>query len=417
MMPHRAFALMTLIPLAASLACGRATPLPTPALDDSVATPAETSPSVPPDYQPVFDGLSAILAGWEARLAAMEAAAGETIFGAELLVANGNRGEALLQPSAMAGVRVYLDRLQELGAGGVTVAISDPLLWPTYPQADAYAAFFADVAQEVRGRGMRLYVETGPAFIGTDYSSVRFDWSDLTLEEYWDGRRGQLVRIAREIHPDYMSIGGEPETEMMLTGFSFGVEEHVAFVRETAQAIDRSSGVLVGSGSGSWEDPDFTRLLAEEPGLDFIGIHIYPLTNGTTDYLERAADMAETARAAGKRVLVGETSLYKVTPDELRRGMGYADIYARDAYSFWQPLDVRYVQLIGGLARVWGVEYASFFWSGFFFGYLEYEESLSPLPLPELTQQLNRVQAANIEAGVFSDTGRAFQELVDSSVR
>jgi hypothetical protein len=259
---------------------------------------------------------------------------------------------------------------------------------------------------------MRLYAETGPAFIGTAYSSIQFDWSDLTLEDYWEGRRSQAVRVAREVRPDYLAVGGEPETEKMLTGFSFGVEEYVASVRETAQAIHDSSDVLVGAGSGSWEDPAFVEALVGEPGLDFINIHVYPLTNGVTDYLERAGEMAEAARAAGKLVILGETSLYKTTPDELRRGMGYSEIYARDAFSFWEPLDAQYVRLIGGLARAWGIEYASFFWSGFFFGYLDYDDSLARLSPSELTVRLNRVQAANIEAGVFTDTGRAYREMI-----
>ena len=261
---------------------------------------------------------------------------------------------------------------------------------------------------------MKLLVETGPAFTGTAFSSIRFDWGSLTLEDYWAGRRAQLVRIAQEVQPDYLSIGSEPSTEMMLTSFSFGVDEHLAFVRGTAEAIDRSSGLLVGSGSGSWEDPAFGRRLAEESSLDFVGVHVYPMTNGVTDYLQRAAEMAETARAAGKRVLLGESWLYKVTPEELRRGMGCAEIYARDAYSFWQPLDIRFIQLMVGLTRAWGVEYASFFWSGFFFEYLEYDESLPRLPLPELFQRLNREQAASLEAGRLSDTGRAYQALIRS---
>ncbi|HET7010498.1 MAG TPA: hypothetical protein VFI11_06955 [Anaerolineales bacterium] len=400
------------ISLAATLACGRATPFPTATLEDSTATRAVESAPVPSDYQPIYESLSEALAVWEARLADMEPVAGNTVFGAELPVANGNRGAALLQPATMDGVRVYLDRLQELGVGGVSVAISDPLLWPDYPEADAYAAFFADVADEVRARDMKLLGETGPAFSGTAFSSITFNWESVTLEEYWENRRAQLVRIAREVRPDYLSIGSEPGTEMMLTGFSFSVDEHLAFVREASEAVGQTAGVLVGSGSGTWENPEYARRLANEPSLDFIGLHIYPLSNGIHDYLQRAADAAEVARAAGKRIVLGETWLYKATPEELRRGMDYSEIYARDAYRFWEPLDVRYVRLIAGLSRAWGIEYASFFWSGFFFDYLDYDESLPRLGLPALLQRLNREQADSIAAGSWSGTGRAYQEAI-----
>jgi hypothetical protein len=396
--------------LLASLACGRTTPPPTQ--ESGIATTGAGAAPVPEAFEPVYESLSETLAGWEAELATMSADPTPTTFGAELLVANGNRGAALLQASTLPGVRLYLDRLQDLGVGGVTVAITDPLLWPDYPDNEAYASFFKEVAQEVRLRGLKLLVETGPAFTGTAFSSISFDWGSLTLEAYREGRLAQLVRVAQEVKPDYLSIGGEPGTEAMLTGFSFSVDEHLTFVQEAAEAIHGSSGVLVGAGSGSWEDPSFGRRMAEEPALDFVGVHVYPLTNGFTDYLERAKDTVEVARAAGKRVVMGEAWLYKATSEELRRGLGYADIYARDAYVFWQPLDVRFVQLMGGLARAWGIEYASFFWSGFFFDYLEYDESLPRLPLPELLHRLNRDQAASLQAGALSDTGRAFQALI-----
>ena len=116
--------------LAASIACGRTTRPSLPTADATVATAVAESAPVPESYRLVYDSLAEGLAAWETRLEGMPPSTGTMIFGAELLVANGNRGAALLQPATLAGVRVYLDRLQELGVGGVSVAISDPLLWP-----------------------------------------------------------------------------------------------------------------------------------------------------------------------------------------------------------------------------------------------------------------------------------------------
>ena len=410
---QRAWALVASALVVASLACGRATALATAPARPALPTYTAGLPQVPERYRALYDNLSEALSTWEDRLDAMEdIAGGPTIFGAELLPANGNRGAALLQPSTMAGVRLYLDRLQELGVAGVTIQISDPLLWPDYPQSDEYAAFFAQVADDVRSRGLTLLVETGPAFTGTSFSSISFDWASLSLADYWAGRRVQLERIADEIRPDYLSLGGEPSTEAMLTGFDIDVDEHLDFVRQTAVAVDRSSGVRVGSGSGSWEDPEYARRLAAEPQLDFYSLHIYPLTNGATDYIQRAAEAAGLARAAGKPVVVGEAWLYKATPEELRGRIDYGDVYARDPYSFWQPLDARFVELMVRLTRAWGVEYVSFFWSGFFFDYLDYDETLPGLPLPGLLQRLNREQADSLEAGRISETGRALREML-----
>jgi len=52
----------------------------------------------------------------------------------------------------MDGVRLYLDRREGLG-GGVTVQISDPLLWPGFPRSDEYASFFVDVAAKCGAGG------------------------------------------------------------------------------------------------------------------------------------------------------------------------------------------------------------------------------------------------------------------------
>jgi hypothetical protein len=372
-----------------------------------------SSAAVPPQYQYLYATLSKHLAYWEGRLESEHTEpAGSPTFAAELLPSNGNRGAALLEPMTIVAVRLYLDRLQELGVEGVTVQISDPLLWLDYPQNDAYADFFGDVADEVHDRGLVLLVETGPAFSGTAFSSLDFDWSAVTLQDYWAGRRAQLVRLARDIRPDYLSIGSEPGTEAMLTGLSFSVDDYLAFVREVADAVDRGLGMRLGAGSGSWEDPEYARRLAAEPSLDFLGVHVYPLTNGTTDYLDRASKAIALARESGKEVVLGETWLYKATAQELADGLDYSSIYARDAYSFWQPLDARFVELMAGLARAWGVDYASFFWSGFFFGYLEYEEGMTDLPLPSLLRRLNQVQSGNIQAALLSDTGRRYQALL-----
>ena len=66
-----------------------------------------------------------------------------------MLATNGNRGEQLHAPSTMESVRVSLDRYQELGATGVTVAAKYPLLAPWFPRHDDYATFYRQVSDEV----------------------------------------------------------------------------------------------------------------------------------------------------------------------------------------------------------------------------------------------------------------------------
>lgn len=225
-------------------------------------------------------------------------------------------------------------------------------------------------------------------------------------------RRDQIVLISREVQPDYLAIGSEPTTETLLTGITFEPGEYLDFVRETAARVDRSSGLRVGSGSGSWEGEEYVERYVREPLLDFLDIHIYPLTNGHTDYVESATRAAAAARAAGKAVVLGETWLYKATPEELRRSLNYQEVYARDIYSFWQPLDIWYIQTICEWARRGELEYASLFWSGFFFAYLDYDEDLARLSFAEQMRRLNEQQAAAIQEGQLSATGQAYQALL-----
>jgi len=62
------------------------------------------------------------------------------------------------------------------------------------------------------------------------------------------------------------------------------------------------------------------------------------------------------------------------------------------------------------------LEYVSFFWCGFFFSYLEYDETIRDLSPVELYLRLNQAQYANIVAGTLTETGRAYQALLDRMV-
>jgi hypothetical protein len=403
----------------AILACGggrHASPAQPPS-----PPPTQTAPSVPAappgppaSFADLYGELSEALGEFEGHVAANpDQTRGDTIFAAELLVANGNRGEALLEPGTMVGVRLYLDRLEEIGVRGVTLQIADPLLDPDYPRSDGYLAFFRSVADEVHSRGLILAVETGPVFPDPQFSRVQYDWSQHTLDEYFRMRRDQLVRIAREIGPDYLALGHEPATEAMLTGISFTLEDYLRFVREAAVALDDVEGTLIGAGTGTWEDPSYLDAFLSEPSLDFISLHMYPLSNGHTDYWLRAVQVAQEAKASGRGVVIGETWLYKATPDEVARGITYQEAIGRDPYSFWQPLDVRYLQAIAAMADWLDLDYVSLFWSGYFFGYLDYDAALAAIPAPELYRQLNQEQFTGIQSGYLTGTGRAYQALLE----
>jgi hypothetical protein len=379
----------------------------------ATATVGQATPSapVPQEYQEVYASLDETLESFQDYLNQHRGGAtGSTVFAAELLVANGNRGDVLLQPTTMAEVKLYLDRLQELGVQGVSVAISYPLLRPDFPRSAEYLRFFQEVAQEVHGRGLKLLVESGPAFPDPEYSRLQVDFSGFTTETYFQSKRDQLLLIAREVRPDYLAISGEPTTEQKLTGLSLPPAEYAAFAHETADAIDRSTGILVGAGAGTWEDPAYVQALVGGASLDFINLHIYPLKSPYDDYLQRAVDWAELARASGKKLVIGESWLYKASPTEV--GKPYQEIFPRDVFSFWQPLDIRFIEAMAGLAHYQGFEYVSLFWANYFFSYLDYDETPENLSTVELMNRANQAASDSILADTFSGTGQALQQLL-----
>jgi hypothetical protein len=420
-MGKRSILIVSSVTLLTLLACGSARLGPaTSTPGGSIVTSSTLGmgfSSVPDEYRDIYESLSDNLDQVEAFLAGKgEGQPAGTTFGAELIIANGNRGEALLQPETMTAVNQFLDQLTRIGVGGVTLQIPDPLLNPDFPRSVEYLDFFREAVEQVRSRDLRLLIESGPAFADPQYSRVQYDWSHLTLEQFFQMRGDQLRLIAAELQPDYLSLGNEPGTQMMLTGLTFTLMDYLNFVSGVASSIDRSGGILLGAGAGSWEDPAYLEWLMVEPSLDFLNIHIYPLSSSRADFFERAAQAAAAARDRGMRVVIGEAWLYKATSQEIDQLIPYQDVYARDVYSFWQPLDIRFIEAIVELALDEQFEYVSFFWCGFFFSYLEYDETIRDLPPVELYLRLNQAQYANIVAGALTETGRAYQALLDRIV-
>lgn len=385
----------------------------------SLTVRAQPDAPVPAEYRALYDSLSAQLDSAEAFVSAQPATAGiAPAFAAELLPANGNRGEALLRRSTLPTVIQYLDGLQALGVRGVTLDIKLPILLEDYPHSADYLAFYRAVIGDVRRRGMSLLIESGPAFSGTIFSSIPYSFADLTVQEYFQKRTDMLVTIAAELAPDYLAIGTETSTEEMLVGQRFDDAEFAAFVHRAALSIRVANpAVRIGSGIGVWENPAPLRALLNDPALDYIGLHIYPLKTGNRDLIEATFRLADQIKAAGKQVVIGEAWLYKAMPDELTgpSGGNFTGVYARDVFSFWSPLDVRFIALVKDMAETQGYAFVSFFWSTYFFSYVDYADFPEGTSPAALFVAENRAAYINASRGLFSPTGQALQDMLGGS--
>ncbi len=363
---------------------------------------------VPFRYQSLYRQLERAVEAFAYRLPDAQTSA--LCFGAELLPANAHRGLALLRPDTRAGVALYLDALRALGVRGVKVAIGYPILSEDDPHRDAYLAFYRDIAREVRRRGMRLLVGTG-ALIPDETTGVR-SHVGLTIERYREARRQIARTIARELQPDYLTIANEPTTEARATGLGqlADMNEYMRLVRFMLDGLaDVRAGIRVGAGAGNWEAVEFVRRFAKMDELAYVDVHIYPVTLGL---LDRAAEMVRLARAQGKPVIIGEAWLYKASALELMGNVAPGPIFARDVFSYWAPLDQKFIEAITRWASAEGVEFLSFFWSKYFFAYVDYTPAHERLSPAQLLGLADAAAAENILRGEMSSTGARYRALI-----
>jgi len=378
------------------------------------STPAQ-SPTIPEEYRFLYEELDAALTYFEENLnQEWDGHQGQTVFATELAFANGNIGEGLLLPQTLDNNLILLDRLQEIGVKGVVLSIKYPLLQPDFPRSFEYLKFYKHIMAECRQREMKVLVETGAIFSGTAYSPVQVDWSLYTTESFLNGMRDQLLLIAEEIKPDYLTLTEEPTTQEALTGLRIAPSLWADFVNSVLDGIDPSSGILVGAGMGSWEDRAYIDAILHIPGIDYIDLHIYPLGKDGI-ILNRVLDIAQEANNYGKAVTIGECWLYKVLPEEMISGPDIeGNFFNRDPFSFWHPLDAYFVDNIINLADAANMEFVSFFWTRYFFAYLDYSTETCSLSISEMNRRINQAANANVTEGILSPLGQHYQQRLSS---
>ena len=378
-------------------------------------TTAESAPPIPAQYQAIYDELKAEMAHFEVTLnETWNHSLGQTIIATELAYANGNIGEGLLSANIMNYNRILLDSLQAMGAKGVVLAIKFPLLKPDFPRSSEYLQFFKNIMVECHQRSLKVLVECGAIFAGTPYSPVEVGWSNYTTETFLQGLEDQLLLIAEEIKPDYLTLANEPQTEEALTKLTITPAVWSDFIASTLRNIDRSGGLLVGAGTGTWENPNYINELFNMRDLDYIDLHIYPM-NSNAIYLDRALNYAIEAQAAGKHVTVSESWLWKATPAELSNFLGDSEkIMNRDVYSFWYPLDERFIQDIMNLADATDMDFVSFFWTRNLLSYLDYDSTPHNFTTAEYNRLINQASLANLQKGELSPLGQYLQQALNS---
>ncbi len=331
-----------------------------------------------------------------------------TAFGVELLAAGSHRADALLDEHALAASALTLDRLKALGVRCVSLSLHHPILTGAHPRALEYRAFYRGLAAEIRRRGLALVVAMGSAFREPELSRIGADYRGLSRERFGAGLREMAEAVIADIRPDYLTLLSEPDTQTRNTGLAFSPAEFAAVVKRVARDL-KQPGIRFGAGAGTWTALEYFKALAEIPELDYLDLHIYPIQYGFA--AERAIKAADIARSHGKGLAIGEAWLYKAWGRDLSR-ISPVEAFGRDMYSFWQPLDEHFIDLVVNLAHHIDAEFCSFFWMKYLYGYIDYSADTSRLDPGERMKMSDRVADENILKGVLSATGEKFKEMI-----
>lgn len=342
---------------------------------------------------------------------------GQPLRAASLLTVNAHVGEKLFSDEWRHTHRLYLDHLRALNADAIVLEVSYPILTPGFVDAEVYLEFYADMAREIRQRGMRVAVKHNTLLPGYTALPVARYYRGLDAARFGRERYVEAAHIVSALKPDFLSLVGEPGTHNDATGLDLTVGQWTGYVRAVVERLPSdvpNHGTLLGAGAGTWESAGYFEGYARIPGLDYVDIHIYPLSNGFQDYLQIASTWSRRVRSIdpSKGVIIGETWLYKAGRRELARTAANKTIFARDVYDFWEPLDVKFLRAIDALSRSESFVLYAPFWTRYFFAYLDASSpKLAGKRPDELMELANRAAFVAMSAGRTTATGRVFAAL------
>jgi hypothetical protein len=424
-LPSVGLLLASLLMLALSACSDSSSPTPTAtvaaqpsaaASPSTQASPTVSAPPVPAKYQTAYGELDAALTNFESTLPANAPPVTQTggVASTSLIQANSNLGPAVLTPANMQSIQSYLDDIKKLGVGAVEVQVSYPVPSAGVAQEESYYSFYKSVVDEAHQRGIKVLIETSCIFADSPFTQVQFDFAKLTTAAYFQGRQDVILRLATEAKPDFISMGEEPVNEKVFAGIQYSDAEYIAFLNATAAAVRATdSPTQIGAGTGTWEAALF-RNFVDQTDLDFYNIHIYPL-QAPNNGLQVAQTMATYAGSQGKPVIVGETWLYKMSASEIgvTAGATAAVAFSRDAYTFWEPLDARYLRDVLALGAEFDMQLVSLWGARYFYGQLDWTEELDALDFRGTSQKVNPLISQGINADELSALGEAFAALMN----
>ena len=374
--------------------------------------------SIPSKYQGDYTALEDILNNFNSSLGPYPASVTSFTFATELLPANGNRGPTLFEQSNLASVAKNLDALQAMGVQGVTIAIGYPLLDPTFPDNAQYLNYFQQVVAMVHARGMKVLIESQILFANTPYSPLTYNWASLPYSQFVTNHIAQDQLIIDQIHPDYLEIGVEADTEAYLSGYSQlnTPTGWTSYIEQLLSSLNKGNCKLV-AGAATWLGTSFLTGFAKDPRLDYISTHVYPIYGNN---LQTVLQIGKIAQQDNKRLVIDEAWQEKVLQPATGRGAGTGIggplVTQRDVFSYWSPMDSQFLNLMAKFSQIYPVEFLSPFSEQYFFAYLNWTPALDSQGYFQLATQLDPIVTQNMDSNTLTPTGNAYSQLAHGTI-
>ena len=394
---------------------------------------------VPAAYADLYAELQGQLDPFNAALDGQWTGAKSNVsFVTELLNANGNRGLQLL--TARPGILAELNSLKSLGVKAVTFNIPFPILYQPFYTFNGDPAdyqkmvnFYTQLVSDIRSRGFKIVLESHAMFGGVYSQGSGFNLSGYypTFSGNWSGymaaRAQNVTTVAQIIKPDWLSIANEPDTEQALSGQPvYNVANYTQLVNTILANLNTAgvTGVKYCAGTGTWlkGTPDAAAIISGllTTSVDSIDLHIYPLCH---DFLSLALTFADTIHAGGKSVSISEAWMYKEREAELGpfNVAGEVVFYARDAFSFWAPLDQEFHTCLAKYSHLKNLDFCSLYWSRYYHAYLDYNATDpatgttygNDTPTQIFTSASIAAEGIAITNGQYTSTGLWYAQLIN----
>jgi len=429
----------------------------------AVASPCAAQAPVP--YQDLYAQLDRDINDFQANISSLSnGSTAPVTYAGQLTPANCNNGPGLLQPSSFALVQSDILLLKAVGVKAVSVEVSFPMLdadffnsigQPGY-QAQ-FTTFYANVAAAIRAQGLQVIVESQsmiPTGLQSTWGSgLQTYYSSLTtFDAYETARARTAALVAQTMRPDYFVLQEEPDTEAAQSGQSSAgtVSGSTDMLSRSLSSVRQANiaGMKIGAGLGSWLQAyqlfanSFTRQHCGQTvngqtqpcitgALDFLDLHLFPITEQTVDcspppnpkpctapnFWQNAMAILATAKAAGVPPAISQTWLRKTRDGEWLQINGDID-EAREAYDFWEPLDLDFLRTVVSLANYSRMLFVVPFNTQNFSAYLTWSGSTAlqgeggnqtPSQVFAAVQSLG---LANAAAAVYTSVAKGFHDLI-----